>query len=269
MDILQDTMKSQSAVTLSGDSVCYGFMTGIVVEGDSQGQQQAYSTDKYPGKVKVRFLTREKDKNVVLWIPVVMPAAGEDHGFFFIPEVNDVVLIGFQEGNFSKPFVMGCLYKASSKVQKNTAHENNNLKKIVTRGGNEIIFDDSADEKKKEEKQSITIKTKKDLIIRIKNEDETITITDKDKKNIIVVDSKNGNISVTAEKVIKLKAGNNTSVFMDGQNNSIKMESQSIKIEAKNDIAIEGATVKINSKSSTSVGSNQTTKVSGQTIKLG
>ena len=50
LDVLQDSGKDQSLLAPSGDAVCYGFMTGIVVEGDSQGQQQAYHPSKYPGK---------------------------------------------------------------------------------------------------------------------------------------------------------------------------------------------------------------------------
>jgi len=267
--VLTDTIKNQQALSQAGDAIVYGFMTGLVVE-----DQKAYDEQKYPGKVKVKFLTREKDKNIVIWIPVVMPAAGEDHGFFFTPEVGDVVLIGFAEGNFAKPYVMGCLYRDSDKVHKNAAHAKNNIKKIVTRGGNQIIFNDEAGDT---DKSYIIIQTKEELMIKIENEKKLITIKDKDAKNQIVIDSPNGDILIQSDKKTEIKSGKDTSIVLDGENKSITMKSQSIKIEATNDLTLNGQSVKIaakntldmEGKSSAAVKSTGSTKVSGSTVKFG
>ena len=62
------------------------------------------------GKVQVRF--DFENKFCEYWMPVMMPEAGgpENRGYIFVPEVNDMVLVSFFEGNPEFPFVMGSMF---------------------------------------------------------------------------------------------------------------------------------------------------------------
>ena len=71
-------------------------------------------TDKY-GRVKVQFhWDREgkKDEHSSCWIRVGQPVGGSGHGFFWIPEVNDEVIVDFEEGDPDRPIIDGpCLQR--------------------------------------------------------------------------------------------------------------------------------------------------------------
>ncbi|HNS64659.1 MAG TPA: phage baseplate assembly protein V, partial [Anaerolineaceae bacterium] len=56
------------------------------------------------GRIKVRFIW---DQQPTTWLRVVTPHAGPDRGNYFIPEVDDQVLVGFEFNNPDCPYVIG------------------------------------------------------------------------------------------------------------------------------------------------------------------
>jgi uncharacterized protein involved in type VI secretion and phage assembly len=78
------------------------------------------------GRVKVQFVW-QKDNQMTPWVRVAVPQAGDETGVHFIPDINDEVFVGFENGNPEKPVVLGGLYhgKATANHWKN----DNNLKK--------------------------------------------------------------------------------------------------------------------------------------------
>jgi len=46
------------------------------------------------------------------WALIATPAAGTASGFYWIPEVQDEVLVAFEHGDLSAPYVVGCLWSA-------------------------------------------------------------------------------------------------------------------------------------------------------------
>jgi uncharacterized protein involved in type VI secretion and phage assembly len=46
------------------------------------------------------------------WVAVASIMAGKDRGAFFMPEVEDEVLLAFQQGDWDHPFVIGFLWNA-------------------------------------------------------------------------------------------------------------------------------------------------------------
>jgi type VI secretion system secreted protein VgrG len=87
-----------------------GPQTAVVV-----GNGDEIYVDQY-GRVKVQFhWDREgkKDENSSCWIRVAQPVGGRGSGFFWLPEVNDEVLVAFEEGDPDRPLIVGRLYNAS------------------------------------------------------------------------------------------------------------------------------------------------------------
>ncbi len=97
------------------------------------------------------------------WARMVTPHAGGGRGFMFMPEVGDEVLVGFENGDPERPFVLGCLWNGvdsaprqgfweeegteavgnnSVQVPKDMAR--NDIKRIVTKSGHRIQFVDVA-----------------------------------------------------------------------------------------------------------------------------
>lgn len=44
------------------------------------------------------------------WIPVAQPHAGKDRGIFWMPEIDDEMVVGFLHGDMARPVVLGALW---------------------------------------------------------------------------------------------------------------------------------------------------------------
>jgi uncharacterized protein involved in type VI secretion and phage assembly len=60
------------------------------------------------GRVKVRF--PHMGDITSQWSSVASIMAGGDRGCFFMPEVDDEVLLAFQQGDFNHPFIVGFVW---------------------------------------------------------------------------------------------------------------------------------------------------------------
>jgi len=77
------------------------------------------------------------------WAPVAAPLAGKQRGAFFMPELNDEVLVAFENGNFNHPYIIGHLWNG-----KDIPPESDPKNRVfVTPGGHTLRFEDG-DEKK-------------------------------------------------------------------------------------------------------------------------
>ena len=203
-----------------------GFVQGTVVENNN---------DKYPGMVKVSFTVWEKGKNMIEWVRLLSPYTGKEYGTYMVPEIDETVLVGFIGGSLKKPFLLGSLYPKDSQLVKQQYDKKNINKVLQTKGGTVIAVNDTKD------KSSITIKTPKESQLVIEDENETILISDKDGKNKIFLDLKNGELLLCADKKITLKTGN-ASLVMEGQQGNITVEGNKVAVNAKQTLAMEGKT---------------------------
>jgi uncharacterized protein involved in type VI secretion and phage assembly len=175
---------------------------------------------KNKGRIKVRFAWQ--DDKTTNWIPVQTPDGGfskdvpKNRGFFFVPEINDMVLVGFMHGDPSQPYVMGSLFYRD--ITKGIAPDNN-IKTIITKSGITITLNDG------EGKGSVTIK------------DPSGNVTKHDG---------NGNVSITAPNTITLTA---TDVNINASN-SFNVQSTPGKNGGKGTIAIRAKDIiQVNSES--------------------
>ena len=81
-----------------------GVVTGVVTNNKDP--------DKL-GRVKVRFPWLS-DTDESWWARVASPMAGKDRGVFFLPEVDDEVLVAFEHGDPRFPYVIGALWNGST-----------------------------------------------------------------------------------------------------------------------------------------------------------
>ncbi|MBO9676270.1 MAG: type IV secretion protein Rhs [Sphingobacteriaceae bacterium] len=139
-------------------------LADVIDNNDPQGQ----------GRIKVRFKWECLTNDVTEWLRVVTPSAGvgdrgNNRGYFAIPEIDDQVMIAFEEGNIARPVVIGSVYHSSS-VDSSPLIQNH-LKSIITRSGHLIEFDDN------QETQGIKITDIHSNIIHIDTKGNNITIT--------------------------------------------------------------------------------------------
>jgi type VI secretion system secreted protein VgrG len=106
--------------------------------------QSAIVTDNYDpkglGRVRVRFHWMKPSEKTP-WIRMMMPHAGGGKGHFFIPEIEEEVIVAFEDNNALKPYVQGSMYNAG---QNNSySNDGNDVKIIQTRSGTKIRMNDA------------------------------------------------------------------------------------------------------------------------------
>ena len=93
------------------------------------------------GRVRAQFPWQEEKNQKTPWIRLIQPHSGAGKGFYFIPEIGEEVLVGFESQNAEKPFVMGTHYNGS---ETSSYHTSENDKKVIhTRSGTKIILNDA------------------------------------------------------------------------------------------------------------------------------
>ncbi len=236
------------------------FVQGVVTDNNNK---------EFPGMVKVELTSWKKDNNIGDWIPVLQPYAGKTYGCYLLPEIEDVVIIGFMGTDKKRPFVLGSLYPANAEMEKQSFAEKNANKLFKTKG--QIAFSVSDEEAK----HSVTLTTPKGLTLTVADENEVITISDKDKKNIINIDTKGGEIAVTADKKISLTAGK-CEIIMDGSAGKLDIKCDQLNITASQQatvsggqkMAIDGGMLSLNGKQTAELKGGAMTTISGGMVKI-
>jgi len=201
------------------------------------------------GRVKCQRLTDEKGNNSD-WCYVMAPLAGKDHGIQFMPDVGDLVVLGYISGDRQRPLVLGCLWNNKQPMPHPIQDGKNFNFAVKTPIGIEVLM---SGEKKEEAK--LTVKTPAETVLDIDDKEKTITISDKDKKNYINIKLKNGEIVIAADKKITLDAGKGKATLtLDGSG-------QSVKASSKKEVALDAPNIKLAAKTKLE-GSGGQTKLS-------
>ncbi len=92
------------------------------------------------GRIRVRFPWQQHRGCDSPWIRVTTPYAGKGKGFHILPEIGEEVIVGFENGNAEKPFVLGAMFHAEGK----SGHggQGNFIKGLQTATGIKIVMND-------------------------------------------------------------------------------------------------------------------------------
>lgn len=118
----------------------YGVVVGTVMDvNDPEGQ----------GRVRVRYpwMGGESDG---YWAPVATLMAGDNRGSWFMPELEDEVLVAFEQGDTNHPFIIGFLWNGRDKPPQTDTK----VRRLKTVSGHTVDFDDT------DGKETIRIKSK-------------------------------------------------------------------------------------------------------------
>lgn len=219
----------------------YGVMVGIVIKNDS-----ANDADKPgPGRVKVKIpIIGMAESN---WARMAAFMAGKERGAFFLPEVDDEVLVAFENGDPNRPYIIGSLWNGKDAPPDTNSDGKNNIRVIKSRSGHLFQFND----KKGEEKITVTSSKGHTIVMDDKSGSETIQITDKSGKNQIIISTKDNKVSIQSDKDIEITAKGKLALSA----NNIEMKSSAdtkiqssagLDVKASANMNIKGATVNIN-----------------------
>lgn len=234
-----------------------------------QGKVTDNADKKNAGMVKVEFLSWKNGSNICEWMPLLHPYAGKDYGAYAVPEVGDVVLVGFLGAEMRRPFVMGVLYPAGAKYPGTCFTDKNTTRALRTKGGHEVIL---SDEKGKEK---CTFTTPKGLTACLDDEKETIALSDKGGKNLLRLDCKSGEVQLTADAKIVLKTGKCT-LTLDGKAGEIQLScdrltakaTQQAAVSANQMMQLSGGMFKAEGKQTVQIKGGAMTEVSGGMVKI-
>lgn len=182
------------------------------------------------GRVKVKFPWLS-DANESSWARVSTLMAGNDRGSFFLPEVDDEVLVAFDHGDIHFPFVIGALWNGVDKPPADNSDGKNNIRKIKSRMGHEITFSDEDSKGKLE----ILTKAGHKIVLDDSGGGEKIEINDKTGGNSILIDSAQNSIAISSQTKLSIKS------------QTIEMEAGgTMTIKSSGTLTIQGSLVKIN-----------------------
>src|SRR5262249_39297305 len=153
--------------------------------------------------------------------------SGKDRGAYFLPEVDDEVLVAFEHGQVDHPFVIGCLWNGKDEAPEANADGENNHRTIKSRSGHVLRLND-------------------------KSGSQTTEIFGKTGNNNIVIDSAENTITSEAESDITIKSATGRLTM---QANGIVMKSQmGVSVEAAQNmdlkanaiVTVKGAMIRLN-----------------------
>jgi len=153
--------------------------------------------------------------------------AGKDRGAYFLPEVDDEVLVAFEHGRVDHPYVLGCLWNGQDTAPENNNDGENNHRTIKSRSGHVVRLNDAAG-------------------------NETIEIIDKSEKNKIVINTAENSITIEANSDINIKSAMGK-LTMEANGIEIKSNAGvtvqatlSMDLKANAQVTVKGATISLN-----------------------
>jgi phage protein D len=232
---------------------------GVVI-----GQVSDCRDPEKQGRVRLRFPWLD-DNYVSDWARTVQVGAGKGRGAVIVPEVDDEVLVAFEQGSFQRPYILGGLHNGVDTLPKgdvelvNSSSGTIDRRAFVTRTGHALEMLESASGA-----QGIKIRTgdgklfldldQKKTMVTV-HSDGTVTI---EAKQGVTVDAGTGSLKLTGQDVtITAKAG----VKMDGGAGEVKVSSSS-------KVSVEGAMVSVNGSASTEVKGGAMCNIQAAIVKI-
>ncbi|MDF1515312.1 MAG: phage baseplate assembly protein V, partial [Anaerolineae bacterium] len=207
---------------LQPDNRWIGVVTAVVTNTDDPNDW---------GRVKVKYPWVTEDAES-FWARVSGVGAGPDAGFWVMPEVGDEVVVAFEHGDFSRPFILGGLWNGQFNPPPEAAGASSGEKPLVrtwhSRTGHFIAMYDNSDNK-----------------IEIITQGGNQVILDDANQKIIV--KSNGGLSLTMDdggSKITLESGNEVEIKASG---NMKLQANgNIDLQASGQVNIKGAMINLN-----------------------
>lgn len=217
---MSNILEILQSVPSKNDNRIYGVIIGIVTNNnDTEGM----------GRVKVKFpsISNSDESH---WARIATFMAGPGRGAYFLPEIDDEVLVAFENGSFDSPFIVGCLWNGQDSPPQTNSDGNNHIRELRTRSGHSLLFDDSSDAST----AKVTLTTANGHCIELDDASNTgkIALTTNGGHSLILDDQ---------NQAVTLDDSNNNNITLDAQGVSITDVSGNTISTTKTSVVIEGA----------------------------
>jgi len=187
----------------------FGVVVGIVTNNQDPSNM---------ARVRVKFPWLSDD-NESWWARIAVPMGGSGRGTYFLPEIDDEVLVAFEHGDVRSPYVVGALWNGKDAPPASNSDGKNNIRLIHSRSGHLVRLDDT-------------------------DGDEKIEIIDKTGGNKITIKSSDNSMSLECTGKMTLHANAGIEITSDAD---IKIQANAtMDIESTAPMTIKGAMVNIN-----------------------
>lgn len=202
------------------DREANGFLSGLAI-----GVVTDNEDPEGLARVRVR-LTQHAAGDSSFWAHLAVPMSGREFGTYFLPDVDDVVIVGFVQGDPSHPYVLGMLWSRNMPPPTTNSDGNNNERLIRSRSGHELRFVDDPAAPEIE----LKLQDGKHLVL-----DKDGVVLEDGSGNTLRIESSSGAISITASSRLSVEAP------------SVSIEARgSMDIKATGTLTLRGAMVQIN-----------------------
>jgi phage protein D len=207
-----------------------GGTTAQVIPGVVVGQVNDVNDPDSLGRVKLTFPWLSDDY-VSDWVRMCQPGAGKARGAVVLPEVNDEVLVAFEQGDVRRPFVVGGLHNGQDKPPTGSSLVDGSTGAVRRRGfvsknGHSLIFFDD------DSKQGVAlISGDKGLRLSMNQSTTTVRVTS------------SGSVEITGSKEVKISAG--TDLTLEAKS-GLKLSGAQVSIKSQGPVEVTGSPIKLN-----------------------
>jgi uncharacterized protein involved in type VI secretion and phage assembly len=167
----------------------YGVAPAIVIDNQDPDQQ---------GRVKITlpWSPDASGQRYEGWARMATLFAGNDRGSWFIPDVDDEVLVAFEHGDPRRPYVLGGLWNGRDAPP--ASMDSNNTKKVIcSRNGVKLTLDDQ------DGQESFKVETPGGQTVTLKDGPGSVTIEDSNGNSIKL---ETAGVTVTASAKVTVNA---------------------------------------------------------------
>jgi uncharacterized protein involved in type VI secretion and phage assembly len=199
------------------------------------------------GRVKVKFPWLADDY-ASGWARTVQLGAGAKRGAMVLPEVNDEVLVGFEQGDFDSPYVLGGLYNgkdapaASSYDLVDGSSGQVAARRLVSRTGHRLELVETA------------------------AADNVVRLTTGDDKYCLELDKKGTKVTVKSDGTVLIEG--NRGITIDAKSGPLELRGTNVSIKGTAGVKVEGATVSVNGQGAAEFKASGVVTVQGSLVKI-
>lgn len=247
--------------------------------------------DKKFNRVKCLPIGGKNDEETD-WCYVMTPMGGKECGSFFFPQVDDLVVLAYLDGDPHRPFVLGSLWTTEVKPPLTVQDGKNEEYLLRTPKKIEMALHDT------DKEQKLTVSMPSGAKIELDDKEQKISIQDKEGKNSLIFALKDGAITIQAEKKLTLVTGDakieltrdgniteegkakltekfqnvdtaaDAAVKIKGSSSGVTLSGSKVEAKADGELTLQGAKGTLKSSGMLEVSSSGITTVKGSMLKL-
>lgn len=224
------------------------------------------------GRVKVR-LPWMRDDFGTFWSRVLQAGAGADRGSLLLPEVNDEVLVAFEQGDIGAPFILGGLYSARNKpyagqaASVDSASGAVNRRAFVGRTGHSLELLESPQQngiwlQTGDGKLSLAMDGSRSPVITVHSDGKVVV----EAKDGVDIDAGSGGVKITGGQRIELSA--KTGISLDAGTGDVQVKGVNVDLKGTAQATLSAAKVGVSGQASTEIKGGAMCSIQAALVKI-